>query len=71
MMKLFEYAIIYRKRQTKDERESGARPQVVIVQDVKRTIAADEREVLIAAAREIPADYLDKLDCIDIAVRPF
>ncbi len=42
-----------------------------MVKDITNVVARDEKEVLMIAAREIPAEYLDKLDRVEIALRPF
>jgi hypothetical protein len=65
--KIFEYAVIYHPRTKKDEEHKRS----VLVVDVKRAICADQQEALILASREIPDQYLDKLDQVEIAVRPF
>jgi hypothetical protein len=66
--KIFEYAVIYHPR--KKEKDEEQKKSKIIV-DVTRVISATEQEVGILAAREIPTDYLDKLDEVEIAIRPF
>ena len=74
-MKLFEYAILHHPVPTKEDKDKGIkRPSVVIPvkgQDVTRLVAEDEKEVAMRAAREIPDEYLDRLNQIEVAVRPF
>lgn len=65
--KIFEYAVIYHPKTKKEEEEL---PSKLIV-DVKRVVAGSDQEALILASREIPAEYMDKLDRVEIAVRPF
>lgn len=36
-----------------------------------KLIAADDAQAMILAARAIPEAYLDKLDDVQVAVRPF
>ena len=50
--------------------DSVTDPSILIV-DVKRMIAKSDNEVAIKAAREIPEEYLDKLEQVEIAIRPF
>ena len=74
-MKLFEYAILYHPVQTKDDKDKGVKPPSVVLRvngdDVVRVVAEDEKEVAIRAARNIPDEYLDRLQQIEVAVRPF
>ena len=43
----------------------------VIVRTPEYVLAKDDKEVAIRAARAIPETYLDKLDQVEILVRPF
>lgn len=70
-MKLFEYAILYHPTQTKEQRDKGETAKSILLKDVTRVLARAENEVLMVAARDIPETYLDKLDRVEIAVRPF
>lgn len=65
--KIYEYAVLYHPKGKKDDLP---KPSELIV-DVKRVVAADEKSVAIMAAREIPTEYVDRLDQIEIAIRPF
>ena len=71
--KLFEMAILYHPRTKKnpttgEELESKAS---IIVAAPKTIVAVSEKEVGIRAAKEIPAEYDDKLEDIEILIRPF
>lgn len=70
-MKLFEYVLIHHAKQTKKNEDEGRGAKHSILQDVKRVLARDENEVLLIAAREIPTEYVDRLDEVQVAVRPF
>lgn len=70
-MKLFEFAILYHPMQTKEDADKGVRPNSEIVVDVTRVLAKDVNEVTLLAARKIPENLLDKLDRVEVAVRPF
>lgn len=70
-MKLFQYAILYTGKITKADEEAGKGPEFRILKDITTVAARDEREVLLKAAKEIPEDYSDKLDRVEVAVRPF
>lgn len=69
-MKLFEYAIIHHPKTTKDQRDAGKEARSVLVK-FAQTLAKDANEVNILAARQIPDELLEKLDEVEIAVRPF
>ena len=70
-MKLYEYAVIYSPIATKDEQERGEKPKSKLIVDVTRVLCNDDKEAAMLAARAIPTDYTDKLDRIQIAIRPF
>jgi hypothetical protein len=58
--KIFEYAVI--AHPTSAEAEEGK---------TEVTLANDERAATIIASRKIPEAWLDKLDRVEIAIRPF
>jgi hypothetical protein len=66
--KLFQYAIIWHptEKQIKDE---GLKSKVLV--ELKTLLANDERGASMAAAMDIPQDYRQQLEQIDIAIRPF
>jgi hypothetical protein len=70
-MKLYEYAVIFNPLPTKDENERGEKPKSKLVVDVTRALANDDKEAMLLAARAIPQEYTDKLDRVEIALRPF
>lgn len=70
-MKLYEYAVIYNPTPTKDENERGDKPKSKLVVGVTQALANDDKEAMLLAARAIPAEYTDKLDRVEIALRPF
>lgn len=68
--KLFEYAVIFHPKPTKEEREAGTTPKSELIADLTSVLARDEKEVGIIAARAIPEKFTDRLDDIEIVVRP-
>lgn len=66
--RLFQYAIIWHptEKQTKDE---GAKSKVLI--EIKTILAMDEQKASIIAAMNIPVEYKDQLDQVEIAISPF
>lgn len=67
MSSLFEYAVIYHPKKKKDEEVA---PSELIIAP-KFVLARTEKEVTMKATREIPEQYVDKLDSVEICVRPF
>ena len=70
-MKLYEFAVIYNPLSTKEQQDRGEKPKSELIVDVTRTLANDEKEAMMLAARAIPEKYTDKLDRVEIALRPF
>ena len=68
---IFEYAILYNPPEKYDESGNEILQSTVLVSDVTRIMASDATEATLLAARTIPAEYLDKMDRIEVAVRPF
>ena len=70
-MKLYEFAAIYHEPRTKKHDEEGREPEHTLVVDVTRVLAKDEKTAAMMAARAIPPQYADRLDRVEIAIRPF
>ena len=62
LVKVYEYVVYY-------ESDCGTVRKILV--GPKTVLAYTEDEVKMKAAREIPADYNDRLDEVDILVRPF
>ena len=67
-MQLFEYAIILKP--SKKEQKDGEGKHEILVKPTY-TLADNENAALLLAAQAIPKKYLDSLDRIEVAVRPF
>lgn len=65
---LYQYAVILQPRVDKDGdiTEEGA-----IVVDLTTVLAENEDQATLLASRAIPADFLDRLNRLTVAVRPF
>ena len=61
-MKAFEYIILGHSENKKTTE---------FLQGLQITLAKNEQAVLLKAAQEIPPSYKDKLDQVEIAIRPF
>jgi hypothetical protein len=69
--RIFEFAVLHHPKPKKaQDGEYVTDPSILIVQP-KMVVAGDEKEVAIVAAREIPKEFIDKLNEVEIAVRPF
>lgn len=71
MAKLYQWAILLNPRATKDAMGNDTTPPAKLIVEPKYQLAKDEKEVALRAAREIPTEYLDKLDEVEVLVRPF
>jgi len=65
--RIFEYAVICNP--TREQAKEGAK--AVMVLPPKHIMAVNPDEVTLRAAKEIPEEYEDKLDRLEVAVRPF
>jgi len=70
-LKLFQYAVLFHPKPTKDQIETGERPKSVVVTEVTTVLAGSEQEVGILAARSVDPKYVTALDDVEIIVRPF
>ena len=70
-MKLYEYAVIYNPLPTKEQVERGEKPKSELIVDIKHVLSNSDKEAAMLAARDIPEIYTDKLDRVEIALRPF
>ena len=66
--RLFEYAAILHP--TEKETEEESKPSELITKPTT-ILAPNEQAALIQAARALPESVLDKLDRVEIALRPF
>lgn len=67
LKKLFEYAVVF----TPTAKELGKGEKQKIILNPTTILAANEQAAAMQVAREIPDDYADKLDQLDINIRPF
>lgn len=63
MMTLYQYVIVF---MPKDEKEEPK-----LLTDIRTAFQKDEKALLLKAAKEIPSEYDNCLDQIEIRVRPF
>lgn len=71
MKQLFEFAIIHNPKQRTDTAGNDTTPPSSIIVAPKHVLGTDEKEVTMRLAREIPDEYLERLDEVQVLVRPF
>lgn len=71
--KLFEFAVIYHPKQKvkKEGEDEPPSKKSVLVKAPESVLATSEQEVGILAARSVPEEYIDKLEDVEIVIRPF
>jgi hypothetical protein len=69
--KLFEYAVLYHPKPTKEQNDRGETPKSVVLIEPRTVLAMDESQAAMLAARAIPETHVEKLDDVEICVRPF
>jgi hypothetical protein len=65
---LFQYAIIWHPTE-KQSKDDSLKSKVLV--DPKMILAESQSSALMAASMEIPTEYKDQLDQIEILMRPF
>lgn len=71
MAKLFEYTILHHPKVVKDAGGNEIQEKDSIISAPAAVLAKNEKEVAMRAARAIPDNFMDKLDEVEICVRPF
>jgi hypothetical protein len=69
--KLFEYAVLYHPKPTKEQNDRGETPKSEVLIEPKSVLAASPEQVSVLASRAIPETHVDKLEDVEIVVRPF
>jgi hypothetical protein len=64
-LKLFEYCILFHP----NEKDEGVKTEKI--KGIDTVLAKDEKQAAILVSREIPSNYLDQLERVDIIIRPF
>lgn len=66
-MKIFQFAALYNPNA--DERKKGEKAAIIV--PITDCLAADEKAAMLIAARAIPDEFIEKLERVEVAVRPF
>ena len=69
--KLYEFAILHHPTPTKDQNDRGETPKSVVIKMPTVAMAVSPDQVSVLAARQIPDEFIDKLEEVEIVVRPF
>lgn len=70
--KLFEYAVLYHPKEKKNAAgEVVEEKQSELVVKPTQVLALGEAQVAMLAARSVPETLTDKLDQVEIVIRPF
>ena len=67
-MRLFQFAAIWLPTE-KQAKEDDMKPKLIL--EIQTILAKDEGQATLIAARRIPKDYEEKLDQVQVIVRPF
>lgn len=66
-LQLFEYVVL--QHPTKEEGEKGVKSTILL--EPTRELAKDDKSLATIIARKLPESVIDKLEQIEIIVRPF
>ncbi|MHC5012124.1 MAG: hypothetical protein ACYTG6_14450 [Planctomycetota bacterium] len=66
-MKLYEFAILYIP--DAKAKKDGERPKILV--EPQYVLAPDDHSAGLLAGRQIPEAFLDRLDQVQVPVRPF
>jgi predicted RNase H-like nuclease (RuvC/YqgF family) len=67
-LQLFQYAILWHPTE-KQATDDGAKSKVIT--QITSILSNDDKSAAMAAAMQIPSEYKDNLEQIEIVVRPF
>lgn len=76
-MKLFQFALLWHP--TEEQKKEGKKSHLIPTKDTETSpeeflrvfLAPDEKSAIMICGRFIPAQYLDQLEQIEVALRPF
>jgi hypothetical protein len=66
--KLFQYAVLWHPTE-KQMKEEGLKSKLIV--NLKTILASDQSSANMAAAMDVPNEYRETLDQVEIAIRPF
>jgi hypothetical protein len=68
--KLYTYAVLYHPKVIKDVAANDIQQKSEILIQPTSVLAVDDAEIKIIASRAIPETYIDKLEQVEIVIRP-
>lgn len=71
MQKIYEVAVLFHPLQNKDQKDKGETAKSSFLKRPEYMLAKDDKEAQVLGSRMIPDEYLDRLDQVEIAIRPF
>lgn len=69
--RLFEYAILFNPKEQKDAAGNDTTQPTRLLVEPTFALATSEKELAMKAARAIPEEFANKLEQVEIVVRPF
>jgi len=67
----FDVLALYHPQPTKDQHERGETPKSEVIIQPHLVVATSQEIAGTMVAREIPEEYVDKLERVEVFVRPF
>ncbi len=67
-LSLFQYVVLQHPSK-EDEKEGKGETKILI--ELTTKLAKDEKQLSVIIARNLPEDVIDKLDQVEIKIRPF
>lgn len=67
-LQIYEYAVIL---QPKEDKDGEVVEEGKLIVEPTTVLAADETQATLLAGRAIPEEFIDRLDRLTLAVRPF
>lgn len=67
-MEVFEYCVFLDEKRDKDDEVTE---EAVFLVPVDQILCRNKEQAMLKAAKAIPDEHMDKLDRIQVAVRPF
>lgn len=65
---LFQYAVLLHPEENKDGKFTESTKVLI---EPKTTLAKDDKTAALLIARQLPEDCIDKLERVEIVIRPF
>jgi len=66
--RLFQFAVLFHEKIEKASKEEVKSKEIL---GIKTILATDEKVALLQIAKQIPDEYSDKLQDVEILIRPF